>query len=293
MKTFAYQNDIYTNSEWFLAKITAVCPPIEETCANYGCSWEQLVYCDNLKSLTSQYNGLLNGDCLTGDNVAYPISETEPTVGDIVLMRFRGNVDAIANVYEFVSSSGGSPTPSTSTSCFGVKSVSCSNNFLLVTLADSGGCANLCTTGIAYYQYTEAVEVPTDTNYPLPDHWSLAIGDLEGTGLTYETGSFKNDSGTTLNLRVTLQYYFTPQGTGSAQSRWAYICRNDDTNNIPVASFQASNNTFSAVVATNIFSLNNGDSFTPYAFQNAGAGIFVGDPTAKVKTTIAIERFCT
>lgn len=290
MKTFAYQNDLYTNSEWFLAKITAVCPPTEETCDNYGCSWEQLVYCDNLKALTSEYNGLLKGDCLNGDNVAYPISETEPTVGDIVLMRFRGNVDAIANVYEFVSSGGGSPTPSTS--CFGVKSVSCSNNFLLVTLADSGGCIN-CTGGLAFYRYTEAVEVTTNTNFPLANNWSLIIGDLEPTGLVIDGDTFKNESGVTLNLKVTLQYYYTPQGPGSSQSRWAYITRNGDVNDVPVASFQSSNQTFSAVVATNVFTLANGQYFQPYAFQDGGSGYFVGDPNAKVPTTITIERLCT
>lgn len=291
MKTFAYQDNLYTNTEWFLAKITAVCPPTEETCDNYGCSWEQLVYCDNLKALTNEYNGLLSGDCLNGDNVAYPISETEPTVGDIVLMRFRGNVDAIANVYEFVSSSGGT-TPSLPTTCFGVKSVSCSNNFLLVTLADSGGCMN-CTSGLVLYKYSTAVEVPTASNYALPNNWSLLIGDLEPTGLVVDGATFKNESGTALTLKVTLQYYYTPQGVGSSQSRWAYLCRNGDTNDVPVASFQSSNQTFSAVVATNVFSLPNGEYFQPYAFQDGGSGWYVGDPTARVPTTLTIERLCT
>lgn len=289
MKTFDYQNNLYTNTEWFLAKITSVCPPLEETCDNYGCSWEQMVYCSNLKALTNDYNDLLKGDCLLGENVAYPISGVPPAVGDIVLMRFRGNTDQINNVYEFAGTGGAAPEP-TNNSCFTVKSVQCTNNILQVVSSNAGGCLS-CTGGLASYQYTVAEEIPTNTPYLLPNNWTLTNGDLADVGLQFAGDALENISGANLTLRITYQAYFTPQGPGSTQSRWIFISKNGSTTDLPVASFQSSNQTFTALVATNVITLAAGDTIQPGAFQDGGANQYVGG-NEQVPTTLVLEKLC-
>lgn len=295
MRTTFNGGILNTNDPWFLAKITAVCPPDTETygdCAGYTCSWEQYVICDNMQVLTDTPLNMVTGDCTINQNVAVPINQEDPTalIGSVVLMRQRGTVDQEYNIYEFVTSGGSTPTPAGDTVCFGVKSVSCSNNVLMVTLSDAGGCID-CVGGMAFYKYSTAVEVTTDTNYPLPMNWNLVFGDLADTGLEIDGATWKNNSGAELKLRITMQYYFTPQSVQS-QSKWAYIVRNGDVNDVPVAGFVASNQTYIAISASNTMTLANGDYFQPYAFQDGGAGIFVGDPTARVPTTLTIERMC-
>jgi len=286
LRSFAKDDVNFQMSEWFLAKITAAGTAPDPDCANTPYAWQSLDYCANGQ-----------GTVVVGspDNFgtptlrpAYPINaDAEITVPSTVLMRLRGTFNGLT-IYEFVNAGGGVAAPTT---CFGVKSVSCSNNILMVTLADSGGCLN-CSSGVAFYKYNTAVEVTTNTNFPLPDNWSLLFGDLADTGLIQDANTFKNTYGTEVKLRITLQYYFTPQGVGSTQSRWAYIVRNGNVNDVPVASFQASNQTFSAVTVSNIMTLANNDYFQPYAFQDGGAGYYVGDPTARVPTTLSIERLC-
>jgi hypothetical protein len=67
--------------------------------------------------------------------------------------------------------------------------------------------------------------------------------------------------------------------------------RNNDFNDIPIASFSASNNTFAAVEASNFISLGDGEWFQPAAFQNGGAGVSVGG-AQRVPTTLLIEKLC-
>lgn len=107
-KTFELPNgQIYNLSNWFLARIDAVCEKEQDgNCYNTGCSWTQLQFCDNLQTLTDQ-PGLMSGDCVTGLNVAYPLDGL-PAVNDIVLMRFRGTVDQTYNVFEFMNFAGAS-----------------------------------------------------------------------------------------------------------------------------------------------------------------------------------------
>lgn len=285
-RIFAKDDVQFSMSEWFLAKITeaGVAPSLD--CLNTPYAWEALDYCANGQG--TQVVGDPDNFGTTTLRPAYPADpEATYTVPSTVLMRLRGTFDGLT-IYEFINTGGGGGLPTT---CFGVKSVSCSNNILMVTLADSGGCLN-CSSGVAFYKYNTAIEVPTATNFPLPNNWSLLFGDLTDTGLIQSGDLFQNTYGAEIKLRITLQYYFTPQGVGSTQSRWAYIVRNGDVNDVPVASFQASNQTFSAVTVSNIMTLANNDTFQPYAFQDGGAGYFVGDPTARVPTTMSIERLC-
>lgn len=126
---------LYTRSEWFIAKITAVCTKEDLDCRNYPCSWAQMVYCDNMQGLTEDESGTLFGDCEAGVNVAYPISGVAPAVGEIVLMRFRGSVDQEENAFEFVSGGGGGTV--FSDSCCRVLNAECSLGYLAVTYSDS------------------------------------------------------------------------------------------------------------------------------------------------------------
>lgn len=132
MKTFSLPDgSFYTNTEWFVAEITFVCDKeTNEVCENYPCSWQQLIYCDNLKAFTNG-NQLLYGSCDEGYNVAYPISGFPPNPGDMVLMRYRGTVDQTYNVFEFFNH--GEPT-----SELALTAIQCSGDVMTATFSD--GC---------------------------------------------------------------------------------------------------------------------------------------------------------
>ena len=106
MKTFRLPNgQLYNLSNWFPAKITKVCPVENDgDCSNTACSWTQLQYCENMQTFTEE-PGLLSGDCDTGLNVAYPLDGL-PAENSYVLMRYRGTVNQIDNVFEFIGGSG-------------------------------------------------------------------------------------------------------------------------------------------------------------------------------------------
>jgi hypothetical protein len=290
MRTFIDSKTFYTNGEWFLAKITAVCDPIEDTCDNYGCSWQQMIYCDNLKALTTDELNLVYGDCVEEFNVAYPIGETAPVVGSIVLMRFRGNSDQDNNVFEFVSGGGGGQVDCGDTVCFGLKSISCNTGVLSAVYSDAGGCLSNCTGGLAMYQLGE-VEVNNNTNTPLSD-WNLLFGDLELVGMEFDAGKFTNTWGSEITLRVTMNYSWTPEPSINGTTRGAFIVKNDDNTQVPLGNFAASDNERMAQNVTGIFKIANGDFFKANAFQNSGANLKLSESTNPIKTTILIERLC-
>lgn len=125
MKTFTLDDGtMWTGRDWFLARITRVCDRTGLTCTNFPCSWQQYYVCDNASALTEDSTDLIYGDCATGDNVAYPISETAPAVGDVVTMRYRGSyVDAdtgdTRNVFEFIGGSLSTVLAMTALQCSG------------------------------------------------------------------------------------------------------------------------------------------------------------------------------
>jgi hypothetical protein len=170
-----------------------------------------------------------------------------------------------------------------------VKSVQCTNNILQVVSSNAGGCLS-SVSGLAYYTYGEAFEIPTNVNTGLPNRWNLQKGDLADCGLTIDGDTFKNDSSNALNLKITAQLFFQPQGPGSTQSRWVSVVKNGDQNNIPIASFASSNQTFTALEASNFITLASGDYFQVYAFADA-TGFSIGG-SGKVVTTLLIEKYC-
>lgn len=133
MKTFELPDkSYYTNSEFFLAQITAVCDKESiDACSNFPCSWQQYQLCDNLSTFTDVSLDLIYGDCVTGQNVAYPISGGKPAIGDIVLMRYRGTIDQQYNVFEFIG--GGQIVPT-----LALTAIQCSGGILTSTYSD--GC---------------------------------------------------------------------------------------------------------------------------------------------------------
>jgi hypothetical protein len=288
-RTYKEGNLYYTPESFFLAVITAV-GPLTAECANFPCSWRQYPYCNNGSNpKTEVKQAIMYGDYTQNFNTAYPIDfNTPPFVGQQVLMRFRMLDQNGNNVYEFIMNGGGGGDP-TATLCFGVTSVQCSNNVLQVVSSNASGCLS-CTGGLAYYTYGEAFEIPNNTNILLPNRWNLQTGDLADTGLEFDEDKLVNASGQQLSFKITLQLYFTP-GSAASQSRWASIVRNGDFNDIPIASFSASNNTFTAVEASNFISLADGEFFQPAAYQNGGAGVFVGG-AQRVPSTLLIEKLC-
>lgn len=287
IRTFKEENVLYTPESFFLAVITAV-GPLTAECANYPCSWRQYPFCNNgANPIPEVKQAILSGDYTKNENTAYPIDfNNQPFVGQQVLMRFRMLDQDGNNVYEFIAHGGGGEP---ATLCFGVTSVQCSNNVLQVVSSNASGCLS-CTGGLAYYTYGEAFEIPNNTNILLPNRWNLQTGDLADCGLEFDGDKFVNVAGTQVNYKVTLQLYFTPASV-SGSSRWASVVRNNDFNDIPIASFSASNNTFTAVEASNFIALADGEWFQPAAYQNGGAGVFVGG-NQRVPTTLLIEKLC-
>jgi hypothetical protein len=101
MKGFrADDPDIYTNTDWFVAKITDVGDKFDDT-SNYPCSWQVYNFNNEMQSIDEDDEGLLYGDFNIDYNTAYPISQTIPAIGDVVLMRFRGTYEE-QNIFEFI-----------------------------------------------------------------------------------------------------------------------------------------------------------------------------------------------
>lgn len=287
-RTFKEENLYYTPESFFLAVITAV-GPLTTECANWPCSWRQYPFCNNgANPLPEVKQAILSGDYTKKENTAYPIDfNNQPFVGQQVLMRFRMLDEDGNNVYEFIAHGGTSEGDS---SCFVVKSVQCSNNILQVISSNAGGCLN-CTGGIVSYTYNTAIEIPTNTPFLLPDNWVQSYGDPATTGLTQNGAVWENTSGGVLTVKLTYQGYFTPQGVGATQSRWIFISKNGSLTDLPVASFISSNQTYIATVATNTITLGAGDTIQCGAFQDGGAGIFIGG-VQRVPTQFTIEKLC-
>lgn len=137
MKTFDLDDGaMWTGRDWFLARITRVCDRAGAACSNFPCSWQQEYVCDDASALTKESTELIYGDCLAGDNVAYPISEQAPSIGDVVLMRYRGTwLDGESgvnrNVFEFV---GGDLTT------LAMTALQCSGDVLSATFSE--GCVS-------------------------------------------------------------------------------------------------------------------------------------------------------
>lgn len=289
---------LQTDSEWFVAKITKVVPAASEE-ETFKCSWISQQFTENLQRYLEDENAsILYGDAEENINPALPIDPDapQPNEGTLVLMRLRGtNQDDEAGIlytyYEFLTFGGGA-APTTSDSCFIVKSIQCNNGILQAVMAD-GACSG-CSSGAILYELTpqNPIEVTTNTPFAIPNAWSTVFGDLVLVGLEQDGASFKNSSQLPLTLKITLQVSFTPQGVGATQSRWAFIGKGSTTN-VPIASMQSSNQTYSTIVATGFIQLNADETFTPYCFQDGGAGIFIGDTeNQKAKTTLAIEKYC-
>jgi hypothetical protein len=206
-------------------------------------------------------------------------------------MRLRGASNG-ETIYEFFNGNGGAtPTPAGDTVCFGVKSISCSSGQLLVVMADSGGCLN-CTSGLAFYSLGQTT-IPSATATPVPNNWSLIMGDLTDCGLEIDGATFKNNWGSEINLKVTIQYMWSPAVTATTvQNRSAYVVRNGDVSDIPVANFISQANGFTSQVAVNFIKLQNGEYFQPWAYQSSGGDLTIGTTGATVPTTLLVERYC-
>ena len=289
-RSFAKDDVNFQESEWFLAQLTEKGTTPTGECTNTPYAWEMLDYCANGQA--TQIIGSPDNFGTTTLRPAYPIdTTTEPTVPSTVLMRLRGTFNGLT-VYEFVNGGGTTPpTPAGDTVCFGVKSVSCSGGTLMVTLADSGGCLN-CTSGVAFYSLSTASTIAPNTQTPIPMNWNIIFGDLADVGMEVDGATFKNNFGSEIKIKVTIQYYWSTSDTvTTVNNRSAYIVKNGDTNVIPVASFMAQAYGTTAQVATNVFTLADGDYFQPYAYQNSAISINLGG-SQPVPTTLLIERLC-
>lgn len=289
LRSFAKDDVNFQMSEWFLAKITAAGTAPDPTCPNTPYAWEMLDYCANGQG--TDIVGSPDNFGTTTLRPAYPINpDATITVPSTVLMRLRGTFNGLT-IYEFVNAGGGSPTPAGDTVCFGVKSVSCSNNILLVTLADSGGCLN-CSSGVAFYSLSTQSTIAPNTQTPIPMNWNIIFGDLADVGMEIDGATFKNTFGSEIKIRVTIQYYWSTVDTvTTVNNRSAYIVKNADLNTIPVANFMSQANGTTAQVATNVFTLADGEYFQPYAYQNSAISINLGG-SQPVPTTLLVERLC-
>lgn len=287
-RSFSKDNVNFQIPEWFLATLTEEGTQASGECVGTPYAWEMLDYCANGQG--TQILGDADNFGTTTLRPAYPIDPTVTvTIPSTVLMRLRGTFNG-ETIYEFFNGNGGATPAPGATTCFGVKSLQCNSGRLLVTMADSGGCAN-CTSGVAFYTLGQTT-VSTATQTPVPNNWTLIMGDLTDTGLTIDGDTFKNTFGAQITLKLTLQYYWSPLSVVN-QTRSCYVVRNGSTSDIPVANFAASNQTYVTQGASNIIVLQNDEYFQPYAYQDSGADAYIGFAGASVPTTLLIERLCT
>lgn len=123
---------IHTSGEWFVATITGVGEREDYACSNWPCSWEAGIYCNNLKAIDLSQEPIVTGSHEESRNVAYPITGNEPSVGQTVLMRFRGTDTEGGQVYEFVDFYPSTPLALTA--------IQCSGDVLSATYSE--GCVN-------------------------------------------------------------------------------------------------------------------------------------------------------
>jgi hypothetical protein len=291
-RSFIQDNLINSPGEFFLAKITAV--GAQEGTGedvNHPCSWKALGYYDSMRSLNSDdLAGYFWGDYTLDPpyNVAFPVSGAAPAVGDVVLMRLRGTREVNQNVFEFVSGGGG--TAGGAVGCFTIKSLQCNNGILSAVFSDAGGCLSGCTSGLAFYTLNSKTIIPNNTNTPI-SAWGLNFGDLDPVGLDFSAGEFTNVFGASINIKVTIQFVWSPNAIPGT-TRAGYVERNNTSSNIPLANFVASDDDRVIQTFSNFFNLSDGDTFKVYAFQNSGSNTYLGDPLVSGSTTLLIERLC-
>lgn len=121
-------NANFVQSEWFVARITAVDTVQSGTgsCVGYKHSWiEQRVCANGIHYQDADEASAENSDGFLAP--AYPISGVNAAVDDLVIMRVRG-VDTSGNtIYEFLPKSGGGGGTGY------VTSVQCTGGYLIVT----------------------------------------------------------------------------------------------------------------------------------------------------------------
>lgn len=132
MKGFVKDNNIYTSPDWFVAKITDVGDKVDDT-SNFPCSWIQYNFVDDMQIIDEDSEQILHGNHNDNYNTAYPISQSLPTLGSIVLMRLRGTVNDFENVFEFVEFAGYQPK-------LALTAIQCSGDILSTTYSE--GCVS-------------------------------------------------------------------------------------------------------------------------------------------------------
>jgi hypothetical protein len=119
-------NAQFTQSEWFVARITSVSSTSSGTgsCTGFKHGWiEQRVCANGIDYEDADEASAEDDGNLTSP--AYPISGINASVNDIVLMRVRGIDTSGDTIYEFISKGGSSGGY--------VTSVQCTGGYLIVT----------------------------------------------------------------------------------------------------------------------------------------------------------------
>lgn len=120
-------NANFVQSEWFVARITAVDAVQSGTgsCVGYKHSWiEQRVCANGIHYEDADEASAENSDGFLAP--AYPISGVSAAVDDLVIMRVRGIDTYGTTIYEFLPKTGGGGTGY-------VTSVQCTGGYLIVT----------------------------------------------------------------------------------------------------------------------------------------------------------------
>ncbi len=178
---------------------------------------------------------------------------------------------------------------------FSVVSVVCDGGILKVIYNDRGECKTVASEG-AGYQFDSEITIPNETPTQIPGFWMLLFGDLAKMGLEKSGNIFANITQENINLKVSLQYTWTPFSV-TGTSRFMYVKRNNKNDDIVLANYVASNNTDVVQLGSNTFQLKPSEYFQPWAWQNSGANAYLGkggiDTSTNIMlppTTIIIER---
>lgn len=126
-------NQAFVESEWFMARITAVGTAAigTGTCTGIPHGWTEQKVCTNGYSYEDVPPEARpdNGTAVFNGSVAFPIGGGQAAVNDIVMMRARGVSDQGYAVMEFIKSGGGG----SGGGCGVVSNVQCVGNVLRVT----------------------------------------------------------------------------------------------------------------------------------------------------------------
>lgn len=206
--------------------------------------------------------------------------------------------------------------------CTGLTAVQCTGSVLMATYSDAGDC-QINTTESVMFKLDTPLTVHSKIRTPIPGTWEIIYGSTSSIGIELDGDFFRNVSGSDMFVRVNMQYGWikpeepepsplptpiptetppaatlppippipTPTTTPNpnTKSRYMYAIRNNLEYDIVLSNYAASTYT-DAQAGYNVFALKKNEFFAPWAWQDSGKDMIIGDVQVDPITHAALPR---